>query len=237
MGSYYYYYSDGKKTDMEKIAKNEHKNKDFAKLKAMYENGNQEQQEEINVEKTFKFIKVQKVILGFNSATEIYNRLEKEFRKRGLRERDASHPSLFFDFGEGCSYYVDYLPDKGESKTAKFVYRGEYGLRYAEKNIKNFVEHNDTVIIPLKTKEITFYDYFIEICREGRWTKSAHDYEKNNCNHFILKSLQVLDAKLENDNDFQDNFIFSTEINSTEKKKAIKEKIPFIFHKILGINY
>ena len=153
-----------------------------------------------------------------------------------LRKRDASHPSLFFDFGKGCSYYVDYLPDKGESKTAKFVYGGDYGLRYAEKNFENFVEHNNTVIIPLKTKEITFYDYFIQICREGRWTKSAHDYEKNNCNHFILKSLQILDAKLENDNDFQSNFLFSTEINST-KKDAIKEKIPFLFHKILGINY
>ena len=236
MGSYYYY-SDGPKTDMEKIAKNENNNEDFTKLNAMWENGNQEQQEEIKLEKTFKFIKVQKVILGFNSATEIYNRLEKEFRKRGLRERDASHPSLFFDFGEGCSYYVDYLPDKGESRTAKFVYGGDYGLRYAQKNFQKFVEHNNTVIILLKTKEITFYDYFIEICKVGRWTKSAHDYEKNNCNHFILKSLQVLNAKLENENDFQNNFIFSTEINSTRKDAAIKEKIPFLFHKILGINY
>ena len=235
MGSYYYY-SDGSKTDMVKIAKNENKNGDFAKINVMIKNGNQEQQEEINLEKTFKFLKVQKVYLGFNSATEIYKRHKDEFRKKGLRERDASHPSLFFDFGKGCSYYVDYLPDKGESKTAKFLYKNNYGLRYAEKNFEDFVKHNDTVIIALKTKEITFYDYFIQICKEGRWTKSAHDYEKNNCNHFILKSLQILDAKLENDNDFQSNFLFSTEINS-RKKDAIKEKIPFLFHKILGINY
>ena len=136
MGSYYYY-SDGPKTDMEKIEKNENNNEDFAKLNAMCKNGNQEQQEEINLEKAFKSLKVQRVYLGFNSATEIYKRHKDEFRKRGLRERDASHPSLFFDFEEGCSYYVDYLPIKGESKTAKFVYRDDYGLRYAEKNFKD----------------------------------------------------------------------------------------------------
>ena len=235
MGSYYYY-SDEPKTDMEKIAKNENQNEDFTKIKALIKNGNQEKREDIILENTFQFLNVQKVYLGFNSATEIYKRYKNEFRKKGLRERDASHPSLFFDFGKGCSYYVDYLPDKGESKTAKFVYKGHYGLRYGEKNFEDFVKHNDTVIIPLKTKKITFYDYFIEICRNEKWTESTHDYETNNCNHFILKSLQVLDAKFVNDNDFQKNFIFSCEINST-KRDAIKEKIPFIFHKILGINY
>lgn len=233
---YNYNYSDRSNTDMNKITKNENKNEDFDKINQMMENENKEEQKDLKLEKTFKFLKVQKVYLGFNFAREIYERYKKEFKQKGLSKRDASHPSLFFDFGEGCSYYVDYLPDKGESKTAKFVYGNNYGLRYAEKNFKDFVKHNDTVIITLKTKEITFYDYFIEICKNGRWTKSAHNYETNNCNHFIHKSLQILDAKLVNDNDFQKNFLFSTEINSS-KKDAIKEKIPFLFHEILGINY
>ena len=236
MGNSYYYYSDAPKTNMKKIKENKNKNNDYERLNEMVKNENEEKQEDINLEKTFRFLNVKKVYLGFNSAIEIYKRYKSDFKKRGLRERDASHPSVFFDFGKNCSYYVDYLPDKGESKSAKFVYGSNYGLRYAEKNFEDFLMHNDIVIITLKTKEITFYDYFIEICSNGKWTKSAHNYETNNCNHFILKSLEILDAKLENEKDFQNNFIFSTEINSS-KRDAIKEKIPFLFHQILGINY
>jgi len=236
MGNSYYYYSDAPKTDMNKIKENKNNNKDFRRLDNMMNNENKEKQEDINLEKTFKFLNVKEVRLGFNSAREIYQRYKSDFRKRGLRERDASHPSLYFVFEKDLGYYVDYLPNKGNSTTAKFIYGSNYGLRYAEKKFSDFVAHNDTVIITLKTKEITFYDYFIQICRNGNWTKSAHDYEKNNCNHFILKSLEILDAKLEDDDNFENNFIFSTEINSS-KRDAIKEKIPFIFHRILGINY
>ena len=71
MGSYYYY-SDGSKTDMEKIAKNENNNDDFTKIKEMIKNENKEKQEELNLEKTFRFLKVKKVYLGFNSATKMH---------------------------------------------------------------------------------------------------------------------------------------------------------------------
>ena len=66
------YCSDGPKTDMVKLIKNEYKNDDFTKIKEMIKNENKEKQEELNLEKTFRFLKVKKVYLGFNSATKMH---------------------------------------------------------------------------------------------------------------------------------------------------------------------
>lgn len=237
MGSdYYYLYSDQAKTDMNKIKSNQRNNEDFAKLNNMM---NQRERQNINIEldKTFKFLKVRKVYLGFNSAFEIYKRYENHFRANGLSERDASHPSLFFDFGDGCSYYVDYLPDKGKSKSAVFLYKNQYGLRYAEKPFEDFIRHNDTVVITLKVNDdITFYNYFINVCRNEEWTREKHNYERHNCNHFVLKSLTLLNVRLDNEENFEENFLFTKEFQSS-KRDLIKQKIPFLFHQILGINY
>ena len=235
MGSYYY--SDEPKTDMNAIKENKENNSDFKEINRLCKKDNQQQQnKKIEINKTFKFLTIRNIWLGFNSCPDIYAKYKNHFKAKGLKKRDASHPSLFFDFGEGCSYYVDYMPDKGASRNAEFLYGTKLGLRYASKEFEEFVAHNDTLIIKLKANnQIKFYDYFTEICRNEDWTKDTHDYEKHNCNHFILKSLQLLNVELREDN-FEENFLFPKLINST-KRDAIKDLTPFIFHNVLQINY
>ena len=72
MGNSYYYYSDAPKTNMKKIKENKNKNNDYERLNEMVKNENEEKQEDINLEKTFRFLNVKKVYLGFNSATKMY---------------------------------------------------------------------------------------------------------------------------------------------------------------------
>ena len=185
MGSTYpYYYSDKPKTDMKKIKENVNRNNDFTRLNnLMGENRERNQGIEKNLSSTFKHLKVQKIYLGFNSAFEIFKKYEIQFRKKNLTERDASHPSLFFDFGDGCSYYVDYLPEKGKSISARFLYGKDYGLRYAEKNMEKFVEHNDTLIVALKANaDINFYNYGISgnFEKNRNWYKSEVFWERLN---------------------------------------------------------
>ena len=236
MGSYYY--SDKPKTNMNEIGQNKNGNKDFNNLKNLMENEKIKNNKNINlnIKSSFQFLIIEKIYLGFNSAYDIYKKYENHFKKKGLKKSDASHPSLFFDFGLQCSYYIDYLPDRGESKNAMFLYPNDYGARYCEKNIKQFIQHNDTLIILLQSRnKLNFYDYFIKVCENDKWTKSAHNYETHNCNHFILKSLKILNVEFVKGN-FEDNFNFTKEIKKS-KKDAIKEEIPTLFHSILHINY
>ena len=233
-----YYYSDRPKTDMESIEKNKNNNKDFNDLNKLMGSQRKNQNnitQKFNLEPCFKFLSINVIYLGFNSADDIYNRYKKEFKKRNLEKRDASHPSIYFEFGNDCGYYVDYLPDKGESKNAIFLYKGDYGARYCNKTIEEFIKHNDTLIIHLNAQNnLSFYDYFIKVCENDDWTKGAHDYVRHNCNHFILKSLKLLNVKFSKGN-YEDNFTFTKEINKP-KKNAIKDNIPTIFHSILHIN-
>lgn len=231
-----YYYDDTPKTNMNAIKDNKNGNQDFDQIKKLC-GEKKVNNREFELDNTLKFLKIDKIYLGFNSAYEIYNKHKKQFKKKGLEPRDASHPCLFFDFGQGCSYYVDYMPDKGSSKTAKFLYGNKYGLRYCQKTFEEFIAHNDTLCITLKARNnITFYDYFIKVCENDSWTKDAHNYEKHNCNHFILKSMKLLNVELFEKDNFENNFRFTKEINSS-KRDAIKDNIPYIFHQILQINY
>ena len=239
MGTYYYY-SDKPKTDMKQILENENNNPDMNVLKDIIKKSEEKnlnnQNQDIKIESSFKLLKIEKIYLGFNSAYEIYEKYKKDFKRKNLMKRDASHPSLYFDFTE-VGYYVDYLPDKGNSKNAKFIYKNSYGLRYCEKTRKEFIAHNDTCIIFLKSNEnLSFYDYFNKICEKEKWNKEAHDYEKHNCNHFILKSLELLNINFENDANYVKNFCFTKEIEM-DKRDAINKYIPSIFHSILKINY
>lgn len=234
----YYYYSDKPKTNMKSIEENKNHNKDFNDLNNLIRGDKNNQNniiQKFNLDVLFRFLIINEIYLGFNSAEDIYNRYKNEFKKIHLEKRDASHPSIYFNFGQGCGYYVDYLPDKGESKNAIFLYKGDYGARYCNKTIEEFIKHNDTLIINLNAKnKLSFYDYFIKVCEKDDWTKRAHDYEKHNCNHFVLKSLKLLDVEFPKGN-FEDNFIFTKQINKS-KKDAIKDNIPSIFHSILHIN-
>lgn len=233
-----YYYSDKPKTDMKSIEKNENNNKDFNELNKLMRNDKKNQKniiQKFNLDSSFKFLEINVIYLGFNSADDIYNKYKNEFKKRHLEKRDASHPSIFFNFGKGCGYYVDYLPDKGESKNAIFLYKDDYGARYCNKTIEEFIKHNDTLFIHLNAKnKLSFYDYFIKVCENDDWTKRAHNYEKHNCNHFVLKSLKILDVEFSKGN-FEDNFIFTKEINKS-KIEAIKDNTPSIFHSILHLD-
>ena len=231
-----YYYSDKPKTDMQSIEENKNNNKDYNELNELIkkDKNNKNEIEKFNLESSFKFLKIKNIYLGFNSANDIYEKYQKEFKDKNLEKRDASHPSLYFNFGEGCGYYVDYLPEKGESKNAIFLYKNDYGIRYCGKTIEEFIKHNDTVIIFLESKKgLSFYEYFIKVCEGDSWTKKDHNYENHNCNHFVLKSLQLLEVEFSKPN-FVDNFLFTKEVNN--KKAAIKDEIPSNFHSILKIN-
>jgi len=235
--SYYYYYSDKPKTDINGIKDNKDNNKDFKALNNLIsKNENNKDKSQLNIQDTFQFLIIEKIYLGFNSAYEIYNKYKTEFEKNVLEKKDSSHPSLLFEFSEDCCFYVDYLPDKGNSKNAQFVYKEKYGLRYCQKNYEDFIHHNDTCIILLKSDiKMNFKDFFLNICKNKKWDKESHDYLKHNCNDFIIESLQLLQAKRLNNN-IESDFLFSCKINQS-KKDAIKNKIPYSFHKILEINW
>ena len=232
-----YFYSDKPKTDMESIEQNKNNNRDYNELKELIKKDNNNKNdiiEKFNLQTTFKLLTIENIILGFNSANEIYDKYQKEFKNKNLKKRDASHPSIYFDFGKGCGYYVDYLPVKGESQNAIFLYKNAFGVRYCEKTIEEFIKHNDTVIIFLKSKkELSFYEYFIKVCEGDSWTEKDHNYEKHNCNHFVLQSLKLLEVEFSKTN-FEDNFLFIKE--NKNKKDAIKDEIPSNFHSILKIN-
>ena len=235
-----YYYSDKPKTDMEKIKENTNNNKDFKTINKFINNDKKVNNNinNLNIDKTFGFLKITDIYLGFNSAPEIYEKYKKKFQEKNLEKKDSSHPSLFFKFEEDnncCSYFVDYLPAQGNSKNAKFVYGNKYGLRYCEKSFDDFVGHNNTCIIQLISKKnFTFKNYFEKICENETWDKNSHNYENHNCNTFCIRSLELLEAKRLND--IENAFIF-TKVITTTKKDAIKNNIPSAFYKILDINW
>lgn len=234
--SYYsYYYDDCKDNDnIKNIYNNRNNNKDCNKICGLIEKQDKKQSD-LNIESSFKFLIIENIYLGFNSAPKIYNNYKKQMKNKGLREKDASHPSLFFMFPENCSYFVDYLPDKGKAKNITFVYGNDkLGLRYGNKSFKDFISHNDTCIVELKSEiKKNFYQFFEEICKVGTWDSNHHNMENHNCNHFCIESLKLLKAKRKSNN-IKEDFIFTKEINES-KEDAIKHNIPYIFFNILNI--
>lgn len=230
-----YYYDDNKPNpNMGNILTNKNNNKDYKKINDIIQVQNKKQSD-LKIESSFKFLIIESIYLGFNSAPRIYKTYKNAMKKKGLSEKDASHPSLFFMFSKDCSYFVDYLPDEGKASNVTFVYgKDKLGLRYGNKNFEEFTLHNDTCIIELKSEEKkNFYQFFEEICKVGTWNSKNHDIENHNCNHFCIESLKLLKAKRKSNN-INEDFIFTKQINES-KKDAIKHNIPNIFFNILNI--
>lgn len=232
---YWYLYNDNEPNpNMKNILKNENNNKDYKKINEIIKKQDKKQSN-LKIESSFKFLIIENIYLGFNSAPKIYNNLKNEMKKKGLSKKDASHPSLFFMFAQDCGYFVDYLPDEGKATNVTFVYgKDKFGLRYGNKSFEEFTLHNDTCFIELKSEiKKNFYQFFEEICKVGTWDSKHHNMEKHNCNHFCIESLKLLEAKRKSNN-IEEDFIFTKEINES-KKDAIKHNIPFIFFNILNI--
>ena len=112
---YRYLYNDSNaKKDIKDIRENLLDNKDYKKINYIIDKQNEklkQNSKNLNIDRTFSFLKINKIYLGFKSAPKIYAQYKKYFKEKGFKKKYASHPSLFFDFVEACRYYLDYLPD------------------------------------------------------------------------------------------------------------------------------
>ena len=232
---YNYYYDDNEPNpNMDNILTNKNNNKDYKKINDIIQEQDKKQSN-LKIESSFRFLIIENIYLGFNSAPKIYKTYKTAMKRKGLSEKDASHPSLFFMFSKDCSYFVDYIPDQGKATNVTFVYGNDkFGLRYGNKSFKDFTLHNDTCIVELKSEiKKNFYQFFEEISKVGTWDQKNHDIEKHNCNHFCIESLKLLEAKRKSNN-IDEDFIITKPLNES-KKDAIKHNIPFIFFNILNI--
>ena len=155
---------------------------------------------------------------------------KKKITKRGYSKKDCVHPSIYVFYNEKNGFFIDYQPSKTDAKNVKYIYKGqESGIRYGEKSYKEFVEYNNVCIIKLKATKKNLYDFLKECCSDGAsWTERNFNYEFNNCCHFIIKALEVLNENLETGNIEKDVIVIDSQINNQlmEENKKKEDIIP-----------